>query len=109
MSFSEHLENYIKQRDQQQQQGQPLRHKYVVQDPTNQSLAREAMAQAQEDASRQATVESKQPHYRVNGRCMTQNEASAMEQLKPTSAPANPDRIAYIQQLRKNLKLRKPS
>lgn len=112
MSFSEHLDNFIKQRDQQSPisgkgQGQTFQRKHVVQDPTNQSLAREAMAKAQEEASQQATVDSKQPHYRIKGRCVTENEAHTLHQLEYESPPANPDRIEYINQLRKNLKLKK--
>ncbi|GAL07227.1 hypothetical protein ACFFLZ_22945 [Photobacterium aphoticum] len=110
MSFSEHLDNFIKQREQQgQAPGQSYKRKHVIQDPTNQSLAREALAKAQEEASLQATVETKLPHYRINGRCVTDNEAHALHQLETASAPANPERIAYIEQLRKSLKLKKRS
>ncbi|MGF1702299.1 hypothetical protein L4D09_18560 [Photobacterium makurazakiensis] len=108
MSFSDHLDNFIKQRDKQSQGQSPtFRRKHVVQDPTNQSLAREAMAKAQEEASEQATLETKQTHYRLNGRCVTEIEAHAQQQLESESAPANPERIDYINQLRKSLKLKK--
>ncbi|PSW21282.1 hypothetical protein C9I98_04900 [Photobacterium sanctipauli] len=110
MSFSDHLDNFIKQRDKQSQGQSPsFKRKHVVHDPTNQSLAREAMAKAQEEASMQATVETKQTHYRLNGRCVTETEAYAQEQLKSESAPANPERIAYINELRKSLRLKKRS
>ncbi|MGF1723749.1 hypothetical protein [Photobacterium nomapromontoriensis] len=112
MSFSEHLDNFIKQRDQQSSgkgQGQTFQRKHVVLDPTNQSLAREAMAKAQEDASQQATLDTKQPHYRINGRCVTENEAQTLHQLEYDSEPANPDRVEYINELRKKLKLKKRS
>ena len=110
MSFSEHLDNFIKQREQQGHSiGQPYKRKHVVQDPTNQSLAREALANAQEEASQQATMETKLPHQRINGRCVTQTEAQALHQLETTSAPANPQRVEYINQLRKSLKLKKRS
>ncbi|MCG7587861.1 hypothetical protein MHN01_19675, partial [Photobacterium sp. OFAV2-7] len=70
MSFSDHLDNFLKQRDQKAQSSPKgtFRRQYTVQEPTNQSVAREAMAKAQEDASEQATIDTKAPHTRVNGR-----------------------------------------
>lgn len=111
MSFSDHLDNFIKKRDQQPQSTsqRPFRRQYAVQEPTNQSVAREAIAKAQEDAAIQATIDTKAPHVRINGRCVTENEAQVVDQLKEDSAPANPDRIDYIKQLRKELKLKKRS
>ncbi|MGF1687061.1 hypothetical protein L4C36_10235 [Photobacterium japonica] len=110
MSFSDHLDNFIKQREQQgQPAGQAYKRKHVVQDPTNQSLAREALAKAQEEASEQATMDTKLPHQRINGRCVTQTEAHALHQLETSSPPANPARVEYINQLRKSLKLKKRS
>ncbi|WP_237157047.1 hypothetical protein [Photobacterium rosenbergii] len=111
MSFSDHLDNFIKQRDQQNQgRGQfQQRKQRVVVDPTNQSLAREAMAKAQEEASEQATIETKHHHQRINGRCMMDHEADALNKLEVEKKPANPDRIEYINQLRKSLKLKKRS
>ncbi|KLV07064.1 hypothetical protein ABT56_05740 [Photobacterium aquae] len=109
MSFSDHLDNILKQREQKAQglsvAGQPRKH--TIQDPTNQSLAREAMAKAQEDASRQAEYDTKLPHCCINGRYVTEEEAEAMKKMHTKCAPANPDRIAYINQLRRNLKLKK--
>jgi hypothetical protein len=111
MSFSDHLDNFLKQRDQKAQPSAKgaFRRQYTVQEPTNQSVAREAIAKAQEDASEQATIDTKAPHIRVNGRCVTESEAQALEQLKVDAAPANPNRIDYIKQLRKELKLKKRS
>ncbi|WP_299015486.1 hypothetical protein [uncultured Photobacterium sp.] len=109
MSFSDYLDNFIKQRDQQSQSGvkTTFRRQSVIQEPTNQSVAREAIAKAQEEAAEQATIESKAPHVRINGRCVTETEAQVVNQLKEEAKPANPSRIDYIHQLRKELKLRK--
>ncbi len=109
MSFSEHLDNFIKQRDKQPQPATKttFRRQYAVQEPTNQSVARDAIAKAQEDASKQATIDTKSLHVRINGRCVTENEAQVVDQLKVDSTPANQDRIDYIKQLRKELKLKK--
>jgi len=111
MSFSDHLDNFIKQRNQQPHSASkpPFRRQYVVQEPTNQSVAREAIAKTQEDASIQATIDTKAPHVRINGRCVTESEAQVVDKMKVDSKPANPDRIDYIKQLRKDLKLKKRS
>lgn len=109
MSFSDYLDNIIKQREQQPQSASkaPYRRQHVVQDPTNQSVAREAMAKAQEEASEQATIDTKAPHLRINGRYVTETEAQAIESIKTEAKPADPKRIDYIKQLRKDLKLKK--
>ncbi|MCW8327711.1 hypothetical protein MD588_02740 [Photobacterium sp. SDRW27] len=111
MSFSDHLDNFIKQRDKQPQGASKpaYQRKSFVQEPTNQSVAREAIAKAQEDASKQASIDTKAPHVRINGRCVTESEAQTVDQMKVDSKPANPDRIDYIKQLRKELKLKKRS
>lgn len=111
MSFSDYLDNIIKQREQQPQSAskQTYRRQHVVQEPTNQSVAREALAKAQEDASKQATIETKAPHIRINGRCVTESEAKTIQSIKVESKPADPKRIDYINQLRKELKLKKHS
>lgn len=111
MSFSDHLDNFIKQRDQQPQSStrQSYRRQPAIQDATGQSKAREAMAKAQDDASVRATIETKAPHVRIHGRCVTEQEAYTLElqQVQPT--PVSQSRLDYIQQLRKDLKLRKHS
>lgn len=111
MSFSDHLDNFLKQRDQQPKSASKsaYRRKYVVEEPTNQSVARDAIAKAQEEASIQASIETKAPHKRINGRYVTENEAQVAEHKKVETKPANPDRINYIKQLRKELKLKKRS
>ncbi|UXI02486.1 hypothetical protein [Photobacterium sp. TY1-4] len=110
MSFSDYLDDFIRQRDQQA-------HKTTTKTrfdprqptiaPTNQSVAREAIAKAQEEAAEQAAIETKTLHLRINGRCVTAQEAQAAEQLKVEAKPVNPARVDYIQQLRKSLKLKK--
>ncbi|WP_318479673.1 hypothetical protein [Photobacterium leiognathi] len=112
MSFDEHLNNFIKQREQfgtPNQQRQQKRNTYVVVDATDQSKAREAMAKEQELASKRAEFETKQHHDRIKGRCVLPDEAKALESTQTHARPADPGRIAYIQQLKKDLKLKKYS
>ncbi len=107
-SFSDYLDDLNKQKQNAQIQGKPQAYPQrtqVVVDPTDQSKAREALAKEQELASRKAEQETKMQHYRISGRYVLANEAvSQQKQQKPTR-PADPNRIAYIQQLRKELKL----
>ncbi|GAB6261849.1 hypothetical protein L4174_007400 [Photobacterium sp. CCB-ST2H9] len=112
MDFSDYLDNVLKQR--QQQASQPAKQKQQPhwlqqrqEDKTSQSLARDAMAKAQEDAALRAEHETKAQHIRMNGRYMTEEEAQAKVQLQTAAAPANPDRIAYIQSLKKSLRSKK--
>ncbi|ELR67697.1 hypothetical protein C942_00004 [Photobacterium marinum] len=111
MSFSDYLDDFIKQRDQQSKTAAPGKRTFqrqpVIQDATSQSVAREAIAKAQEEASERASFETKAAHTRVNGRCVLESEAHNADQLKPQAKPADPDRVRYIQQLRKDLKLKK--
>ncbi|WP_297482898.1 hypothetical protein [uncultured Photobacterium sp.] len=109
MSFSDHLDNFIKQREQFGQQPNRIqkRHAYVVADATDQSKAREAMAKEQEQATLRAEQETKQYHQRIRGRCVLPSEAQ--QERQNDTRPADPDRIAYIQQLKKDLKLKKYS
>ncbi|CAG20490.1 hypothetical protein [Photobacterium profundum] len=114
MSFSDYLDDFIKQRDQRPQStasSQPFRRQPApsVQDATNQSKAREAMAREQEEASERATEETKQPHTRIHGRCMTAQELYALDQQKVEAIPVSQSRLDYIQQLKKDLKLKKNS
>ncbi|EAR56749.1 hypothetical protein C0W92_19350 [Photobacterium angustum] len=112
MSFDDHLNNFIKQRDQfggTVQQRQQKRNSYVVVDATDQSKARESMAREQELAAKRAEFETKQHHERVSGRCVLPDEAQTLENNKLQARPADPSRIAYIQQLKKDLKLKKYS
>lgn len=110
MSFSDYLDDFIRQRD-KQGQNPTAKARFHTQQPatasTNQSVAREALAKAQENAAAQAAIETKARHLRINGRCVTEHEAQAVEQLKVNAKPANPDRVDYIHQLRKSLKLKK--
>ncbi|QUJ68706.1 hypothetical protein KDD30_06280 [Photobacterium sp. GJ3] len=112
MDFSDYLDNVLKQRQQQakqpaQSKQQPLWVQQRQEDKTSQSLARDALAKAQEDASERAEQESKALHVRLNGRYLTAEEAQAKTKLQTQAAPANPDRIAYIQSLKKNLRSKK--
>jgi hypothetical protein len=113
MSFSDYLDDFIKQRDQGPQT--PARQQFrrqpapSMQDATNQSKAREAMAREQEEASERATEETKQPHTRIHGRCMTAQEVYALDQQKVQAIPVSQSRLDYIQQLKKDLKLKKNS
>ncbi|KMV30781.1 hypothetical protein L4D00_21695 [Photobacterium swingsii] len=114
MSFSDYLDDFIKQRDQKgtaapSSNRAAFRQQQTVADATSQSIAREALAKSQEDAFTRSSIETKEDHYRVNGRCVTQNEAQAIEQLRVQPTPVNTNRIAYIQQLRKDLHLKKRS
>ncbi|KJG14139.1 hypothetical protein UB37_18040 [Photobacterium iliopiscarium] len=109
MSFSDHLDNFIKQREQfgQQPNRMQKRNSYIVVDATDQSKAREAMAKEQEHATLRAEQETKQYHQRIRGRCVLPSEAQAQQERQSDTRPADPDRIAYIQQLKKDLKLKK--
>ncbi|MEC6796984.1 hypothetical protein VXS03_07975 [Photobacterium sp. S4TG1] len=111
MSFSDHLDNFIKQREQFGQQPNRIqkRNAYVVVDATDQSKAREAMAKEQEHATLRAEQETKQYHQRIRGRCVLPSEAQAQQERQNDARPADPARIAYIQQLKKDLKLKKYS
>lgn len=110
MSFSDHLDNFIKQREQfgQQPNRMQKRNSYIVVDATDQSKAREAMAKEQEHATLRAEQETKQYHQRIRGRCVLPSEVQAQQRQNDTR-PADPARIAYIQQLKKDLKLKKYS
>ncbi|UTV28870.1 hypothetical protein [Photobacterium atrarenae] len=110
MSFSDYLDDFIRQRDKQGQNSTTrprFDNRQPTIAPTNQSVAREALAKAQENAAQQAAIETKDRHIRINGRCVTEREAQAVEQLKVAAKPVNPARVDYIQQLRKSLKLKK--
>lgn len=109
MSFSDHLDNFIKQREQfgHQPNRTQKRNSYIVVDATDQSKAREAMAKEQEHATLRAEQETKQYHQRIRGRCVLPSEAQAQQERKDDTRPADPARIAYIQQLKKDLKLKK--
>lgn len=65
------------------------------------------MAKEQEHATLRAEQETKQYHQRIRGRCVLPSEAQAQQQRQNDTRPADPDRIAYIQQLKKELKLKK--
>ncbi len=110
MSFSDHLDNFIKQREQfghQPTNRMQKRNSYIVVDATDQSKAREAMAKEQEHATLRAEQETKQYHQRIRGRCVLPSEAHAQQERQNDTRPADPARIAYIQQLKKDLKLKK--
>ncbi len=62
----------------------------------------------QEHATLRAEQETKQYHQRIRGRCVLPSEAQAQQRQNETR-PADPARIAYIQQLKKDLKLKKYS
>ncbi|WP_305809754.1 hypothetical protein [Photobacterium kishitanii] len=66
------------------------------------------MAKEQEHATLRAEQETKQYHQRIRGRCVLPSEAQAQQRQNETR-PADPARIAYIQQLKKDLKLKKYS
>ncbi|MBD8513890.1 hypothetical protein L6J37_05705 [Photobacterium sp. WH77] len=112
MDFSDYLETVLKQRQQQankpvQNKQQPVWLQQRMEDKTSQSTARDAIAKAQEDASVRAEQETKAPHVRINGRYMSQEEAQAKAKLQTQAAPANADRIAYIESLKKTLRAKK--
>ncbi|OAN17676.1 hypothetical protein A3K86_01775 [Photobacterium jeanii] len=112
MSFSDYLDDYLKQRDQKSASAPKrgdYRQQHVVKDATSQSMAREALAKSQEEAFERSSLETKTAHYRINGRCVTEDEAKTLATMKVQAKPENPDRLALIAKLRKDLHLKKRS
>ncbi|WP_318493296.1 hypothetical protein [Photobacterium leiognathi] len=97
MDFNDHLTSFIESRESNQPEQQVK----------TQNRARESLAKRQEEDHERAGIETKLEHVSVNGRWMLKKEQELAEitsKLAKTR-PADPERVAYLQKLRKQLKL----
>lgn len=98
MSFHEHLENYLQNRD------GGSKNKSMPTTSQTKQTAHQAIAAQQARAAKMAEHETKQLHERINGRCYLMSEALEVARKKEKPKPPDLERIEYIRALRKQLK-----
>ncbi len=104
MSFENHLQQFLQNRA-QQNSDTPI--KREQKEATQQSQARNAIAKQQTMASKRAEWETKLPHTCVNGRYHTDAEWQSKPPAPQKSLKSQEHGLQMIQQLRKDLKLKK--